>query len=230
MITKIKIIGERCSGTNYLETLLETNYENINFNPKISGITTSQYKHFLTDFDGFDPIDTLVICIVRDPYDWLRSLHQKPWHLVKLYNANFSEFIRGKAASYREPYVPSTKYDKELLEKKLADSNNLIESFNTVIEMRNYKINKYLNSTFKNIEIISYDKLVKDINIVHNIANKYNIKLKYDQIKNITTYKGEKTLYIPKKYKNINKSDLTYINNMLNWSNENQLGFNKIIL
>jgi hypothetical protein len=69
MIKKFTIFGERCSGTNYLEELIKTNF-NINLTWKYG------WKHFF-GFYNFqktqDEDETLFIGIVRHPIYWINS-------------------------------------------------------------------------------------------------------------------------------------------------------------
>ena len=65
MLNKFTIYGERCSGTTYLEQII-----NLNFKADI----TWEYgwKHFFGFHDLTNSDDTLFICIVRNPYDWIK--------------------------------------------------------------------------------------------------------------------------------------------------------------
>ena len=86
MLKRYTIYGERCSGTNYLENLI-----NINFNVNI----TWEYgwKHFF----GFEDEklknsdDTLFICIVRNLPDWINSFYRQKYHLPLKYKKNMLE-------------------------------------------------------------------------------------------------------------------------------------------
>lgn len=41
------------------------------------------------------PADLAVICVVRNAYDWTRSMHAKPWHTTPaMQSLEFSDFIR----------------------------------------------------------------------------------------------------------------------------------------
>ena len=235
MITKIKIVGERCSGTNYLSTLVQTNFKNIDFAPTLISSPTGRvgsHKHFITNFD-YDEMDTLVICIVRNPYDWMRSLHRQPHHLLQLSGLPFEIFVKRVARSYHNfNLTEEIKLMKPSIQKKmfLADPNNIIESHPNILSMRSYKMQKYFSSSFKNVEIISYDNLVNNLDLLSDIAKKYGIEMNHPTIQNITKYKGfehEKD-YVPIAYPKINTNILNYINGELNWELENKLGFTKI--
>ena len=76
MILNYTIYGERCSSTNYLQNLMELNFD-------IDVTWKYGWKHFF----GFrqekliDSENTLFICIVRNLNDWLNSLYIKKHHL-----------------------------------------------------------------------------------------------------------------------------------------------------
>jgi hypothetical protein len=83
MIKKFTIYGERCSGTNYLESVMK-----FNFDTKL----TWEYgwKHFF----GFHVLencdDTLFICIVRNLPDWVNSFFREKHHLPLKYKTKMS--------------------------------------------------------------------------------------------------------------------------------------------
>ena len=219
-------MGERCSGTNYLEKLVKENFKNIDLSFKY------EHKHFTTDFN-YDPTNTLVICIVRNPYDWLRSLYIQPHQLVDLWGLPFEIFIKKIAKSYLNftvEYDPPSKRAIAKKKKLLAGSDNIIESYPNVLAMRKYKLQKYFTSPFPNVEIITYDNLVNNLEILSDIAKKYGITTKHPTINNIIKYKGltnEKD-YVPISYPPISLDVLEYINNELDWELENKLGFVKV--
>jgi len=75
---RVTLLGERCSGTNYLEQLLVANFE-------VDITWKTGWKHWF----GFYPYredrsldDIFFVGIVRDPVDWLNSLFRTPHHLA----------------------------------------------------------------------------------------------------------------------------------------------------
>jgi len=110
-ITKFTIFGERNSGTNYLQKIMLHNFD-------LKLTWEYGWKHWYikdhhprgranttTDAVGKISIqsssDTLVIFIVRNPIDWLRAIHNNPYHAENV-AADFSEFIRS-------PWICSTR-------------------------------------------------------------------------------------------------------------------------
>lgn len=68
-MNKYTIYGERCSGTTYLENII-----NMNFDANIT------YEYGWKHFFGFNELknsdDTLFICIVRNLPDWINSFYR----------------------------------------------------------------------------------------------------------------------------------------------------------
>ena len=88
-IKKFAIIGERCSGTNYLEEIIK-----INFDLKY----TTEYgsKHFfcLRDYSKFNNLDeTLFIGIIRNPIYWLNSFSKELHHIPEVNRKNLNSFL-----------------------------------------------------------------------------------------------------------------------------------------
>ena len=160
----IKIVGERCSGTNYLNILINKNFINVEFiHSHLSNIEDlhKNHKHFIKDLSTTSP-NVLHIVIFRNVYDWIRSLYNKKHHLSKMSKATFSEFIRMEAESF---------YDILIDEKKI-NKKCTVEKFTNLLEMRKHKMRTWLESGSKTAEFISYDELQKNQSILMNIAKK----------------------------------------------------------
>lgn len=81
----IEIIGERKSGTNYCRRMIGLNFPD-------ERIVVRGWKHRELTEVG----EQNYICCIRHPYQWLKSLYQKPYHLEYLHGKPFSQFIRAK--------------------------------------------------------------------------------------------------------------------------------------
>jgi hypothetical protein len=84
MIKKYTIYGERCSGTNYLENLIDKNFD-------IKITWEFGWKHFFgfNDNQLKNSDDTLFICIVRNPVDWINSFYRELHHSPIKYKKKF---------------------------------------------------------------------------------------------------------------------------------------------
>ena len=118
MLNKFTIYGERCSGTTYLEQII-----NLNFKADI----TWEYgwKHFFGFHDLTNSDDTLFICIVRNPYDWINSFYKYQYHLPIQFKNKFN-FLNNEFYSINKNLKPKFKYNslitliKKNLEKTTA--------------------------------------------------------------------------------------------------------------
>ena len=195
MLKKYTIYGERCSGTNYLQNIM-----NLNFNIKL----THEYgkKHFF----GFQDEklkksdDTLFICIVRNPVDWVNSLYREKYHIAKHLRKNITDFLNKEFYSYNDKH------------SGLIDGSEIIEDRNiytgkrykNIFELRHTKIKwmiEELPNKVKNYIFIKHEDLLYDFKNTLLKINEKGVKIK-DNIKfpiNSKTYKLSKTkIYVKK--------------------------------
>ncbi|MBN3036280.1 MAG: hypothetical protein JW861_11910 [Bacteroidales bacterium] len=101
---KVKIYGERNSGTIYLEWLI-----NKNLDVRIEEGFEYGWKHRMApDKDELsDELkkNVVFLCIVKNPYSWLLSIHKRPYQHEVLKELSFTEFIRYSYGDYRNPVV-----------------------------------------------------------------------------------------------------------------------------
>ena len=174
MIKKFCVFGERCSGTTYLEMLIESN-----FNLERTDEFGLKHLWLLTNFSNSDT--TLFIGIERELLDWLDSFAKTP-HQVRPYcplnyNTLFFEPIR----SYM--------------------GKNLVEDYKNIMECRTTKSNiiQSLPNIVKHYFFIKYEDLLKDpISFLELIKDKFSLVPKLVPFRNWIHYKDEKELYIKK--------------------------------
>jgi len=138
-IKRIQVFGERCSGTNYLESLLTQNLDDITLRRDFG------HKHFFHLPGVSHADDCLFIIIYRELFDWLRSLHQQPYHAAsELRDIHFSEFIRRpwwcvwSEESGKTPTNPL--YGKEMMFERNPRTG---KRFRNVIRLRANKIRNW---------------------------------------------------------------------------------------
>lgn len=84
---KFQVLGERCSGTNYVSRLITANF------PMRQGRGTV-WKHGFPAFQAA-PAEVVFVVVFREVFGWLASMYGKPWHTTSdLREKPFSEFIR----------------------------------------------------------------------------------------------------------------------------------------
>lgn len=186
MIQKVTIYGERCSGTNYLEQLLITN-----FNVKI--VWTYGRKHFFGFSDLSNSDDVLFIGIIRNIIDWVNSLYRERHHLPSHLFKSIDTYLTSEFYSFYSL--------KELMEDRNLETN---ERYKNIFELRHIK-NKFLVETMptlvKNYLLITYDNLVSDFDHIMNKIKDYNLPIKtnIEFPLNVTYYKNDKKKVYTKK-------------------------------
>lgn len=172
MIKYFTIYGERCSGTNYLENII-----NLNFDIEITW--KYGWKHFYGFTDLSDNQDTLFICITRNPYDWMNSLYRNPHHLCYDIRENIQNFINNSIFSF-DDNNNNTDESKEIIEDRNIYTG---ERYKNIFDLRHNKL-KYLIETLpilvKNYILIRYEDLLDDFDYQMNRLLFFNLKIKDD--------------------------------------------------
>jgi hypothetical protein len=176
----VTIYGERCSGTNYLEALLKTNYD-----------ANVCWKHGWKHFFGFNDLtntdDTLFIGIIRSPYDWINSLYRDKYHLPNINTSSIDSFLNNEFYSIFDD-GREIMSDRNIYTKK---------RYKNIFEMRHTK-NKFLIEDMpvlvKNYLLITHESLLYDFsNTMQKISSKgLNIKSDIEFPLNIVHYKKQK--------------------------------------
>ena len=172
---RVTIYGERCSGTNYLENLI-----NLNFINKISRQFGS--KHFFGYYENAlknKSSKVLFICIVRDLVPWINSFFREKHHLPLKYKKNMSiddqidEFLNKEFFSINDDYNDYKTWDKE----NMNDRNMYTgKRYKNIFELRHTKIKwmiEELPKKVKNCIFIKYEDLINDFeNTMNKLRNK----------------------------------------------------------
>ena len=165
MIKNVKIYGERCSGTNYLEKLLLLNFD-------INIVLTYGWKHFFGFNDLSNTDDILFIGIVRNLPDWVNSLYRERYHLPQKLTKDIDTFLNETFYS-----INKNKNNDEIMGDRNIETK---ERYKNIFELRHIK-NKFLVETMptlvKNYCLITHDDLVNDfINIMTKIKS-FNLQV-----------------------------------------------------
>ena len=216
-LKEFQILGERCSGTNWLECLVLKNYLS---RSSIRFCERGTPKHFFlkTDFaqarEQPPPwCDIVFVAIVRNPFDWLMSLHRTPHHALLNGGMDFGDFIRSQWLSFEG--------DTTLKEK-------VVEDFPNVLTMRTAKIRflMELRNTV-NIAFFTHEYLVKDFRRI-SALERFGFVRK-GELENIEKYVHPDNKigiepYSPKRY-DIPKEDRDFIVSSLDWTLESKMGY-----
>lgn len=236
---KYTIYGERCTGTNYLQNLID-----INFDAEItwdygwkhffgSNINNGWY-HFNKFKDGDEIIDNyiyneycldksddvLFICITRDIIPWLNSFYREMHHLPLKYNnkltdkEKINDFLNNEIYSFND-YNNNRDISKELMEDRNIYTG---DRYKNIFELRYIK-NKYLQEDLpnkvKNYIFIRYEDLINDFeNTMKRITEKgLNVKDGINFPLNTDQYKDIPNMKMHNNDKKIYISDEIVLNN-----------------
>lgn len=239
-ISKFTILGERCSGTNFLEKAIETNF-GLEYCHEFGS------KHFFcfNDYNKINCDNILFIGIIRNPIYWLNSFSKELHHVPEINRTCLSNFLFNKFYSVNDEIDISTginngqiifnnsrmyvqKYD--LMKADLNYKTN--DKYNNIFEMRKVK-NDYLMNVMpklvKNYILINYEDLLYNYDIVlTNIYEKFNLNKTNNIFKKIEQYKKSD------KYNFVKQRSITFTQQIINiiWNNldveqERQLGYLK---
>ncbi|MCB0807331.1 MAG: hypothetical protein KDC05_16175 [Bacteroidales bacterium] len=180
---KVKIYGQQNSGTIYLEWLIKRNLDvELDESPELG------WKHRLAPEKDEIPDQhresTLFICLVKNPYSWLLSMHKRPYFHESLKKLSFTDFTRFSFGDYRNPVV--------MWNKKIG----------SFVELGDY-VNHHT--------MVRYEDLLTDIaGSLNNLTEKFGIPKPtiYKDIKNlltnshgIKTQKFHRDFYLEEKWK-----------------------------
>ena len=204
MLKKYTIYGERCSGTTYLEQIINLNFD--------IGINWSYgWKHFFGFNDLSNTDDVLFIGIVRNLCDWVNSLYREKHHLKPEITKDTNSFLTNTFYSFHDN-------NTEIIEDRNIETN---ERYKNIFELRHIK-NKFLIETMpklvKNYCIITYDELLDNFSgVMEKIKNcGLIVRSNIDFPLNIKYYKSNPNkIFIKKKNEIqdeiiINKANLFY--------------------
>ena len=236
MIENIKIYGERCSGTNWLEAIISgksyyynnTHNTQKNFNSEgnpafnLPVLKRFGHKHFFGDWYNEDiktkGENTLFIGIVRNFYDYSLSLLKHKHHIPEI-NWDADNFFKNEWYSIHHNKT-SSKHGNEIMK----DRNWLTgERYKNIFELRKNKI-EYLQDVLpkiaKNYVLIRYEDLLDDVDkVVSVIADKFDLKIINNDFIKSTKKQSSPDIF---------NENIGLINQKIDWKTENKLGYQSI--
>jgi hypothetical protein len=227
---KFVILGERCSGTNFLEEAITQNFD----------ITyTSEYgnKHFFC-WNKYDTTneDTIFIGIIRNPIYWLNSFSKELHHIPSinkgLQNFLFNEFYSVLDEQKNKLSILNFGGNfREIVNPK--DLNYLTgKKYNNIFEMRKLK-NHFLTNIMprkvKNYIWVNYESLLYNYeDTLNDIQTKFGLVKKNETYVKIKNYKKSNSYnYKQQRAITFNNELIHIIWNNLDTRQENMLGYFK---
>jgi len=190
------ILGERRSGTFYLQRLIEHNFE-------IKPTWQYGWKHFFgfNDYGGSNNV--LFLGIVRNPKEWILSLYNNPFHLNKeMSGKGLDHFMLAEFWSIKDDHTPQIK--GILGNEIMADRNmHTLERYTNLFEARKVKCNYLINifpNVVENYHLIRLEDLETDyLKVLVGLERRFKLKRKGKELSNLLTINGREDLPLYKK-------------------------------
>ena len=213
-------MGERCSGTNFLEKAILENFE-------IELIWHYGYKHFFGfyDYSKKNPIienddEVLFLGIIREPISWINSFHNNKHHIPQQNKESIYNFLHNEFYSVNNN-------NEEIHEDRNYKTK---KRYKNIFELRNLK-NEYLinhKQRVKNYLLLRYEDLNNNYEqTLQFLEKKFNLKRKNKNIPfiKIKSYKGLKNKPYSENYITLKHYTIKNIKNRLNKKQEQSLGY-----
>lgn len=166
-IKDFAIVGERCSGTNFLRSAIEENFY-------LKNTERHGHKHFFGHTKWPQSNTTLFVGTVRHPLDWLNSFWRKPHHLKKPNKKSPRAFLNKAIHSYHnKPGRPEIRKDwnmktgrpyKNVFQLRKIKARYLLDKMPTLV--KHYIFIRY--EDLKN----SYDETLERIRTTFGLTKK----------------------------------------------------------
>ena len=212
MVKNFTIYGERCSGTNYLEQLITTNFE-------LTVTWKYGWKHFFGYSDLKNSDETLFIGIVRSPIMWIDSFVKHPFHIPPQ-NITIKNFLTNRFYSINNT--------NEIIKEDLNYKNN--QMYSNIFELR-YTKNEYLLDIMpkkvKNYALINYEYIkAEPFDFLEAIRIKFNLTKRRPNYTNINYYKMFKNQNYVEQPLTLHPQIISFINQNVNKTQEKRLNYN----
>lgn len=239
-ILYFELFGERCSGTNFLETAISTNFHLIYRNE-------GRNKHFFCINKYDDTYDnTLFIGIIRNPIYWINSFYLEKHNIPEKNKGSLKSFLFNPfysvdkaihySSNYKNPtpglsmdFMKQYSLNKEFI---LTEDMNYItgKPYKNIFELRRLK-NHYLMNIFptkvKNYILINYEDLLYNYtDTLEKIRLQFHLDKKSPIYKPVHQYKkSDKYKFLKQREILLHPAIITLIWNNLDKEQEKQLGY-----
>lgn len=209
-IHSFTIYGERHSGTKFLKKVIEQTFD-------IPITWNFGWKHFFGHYNEQikkDGANTLFLCIVRDPYDWIMAMFKKPYHVPYYIRKNLESFLTSEWMSVNAKGKEKTDHLGNYEDRNFLTNNR----FSNIFELRSIKT-RYLLDTLpllcQNYCFITYEYLISNVEL-------FKIKLQ----ENFDLSKKKQKIFQPHNNSYyVDEKILKIINNNIDWDIENRIKY-----
>lgn len=220
---RIQVYGERCSGTNWIAQILRRNL------PGMHIVDDFGWKHGWPLGEVTAATDTLFVVVHRDPFDWLRSLHQMPWHTgPELHGVPFAQFVRTTWrcvwGSDMELPADDLRLGTEMMHERDPTTG---QPFANAMRMRTAKLRSWdslRNRVLHHLDL-RYEEVLSDPRaFVRDFAYRFGLR-RWPWFRDVKTFKGGAQRFQQKQYAPIAADDLRWIAHELDAELERMHGF-----
>lgn len=220
---RLQIFGERCSGTNYVAQLLRRNLWGLSLTDEYG------WKHGFADRVVDAAERCAFVLVVRDPFDWVRSLQRRPWHAAgPLRGAPMARFLR-------EPWWCEWGRDMELPAEDPRIGTEMLherdpatgQRFANVMQLRSGKLRDWLTLAHRvrHFVVVRYeDAVADDRGVVAAVAAALQTR-RLPWHRPVRTFKGGAAPYVPREHEELGEEDRAWVVAQLDPSLERQLGY-----
>jgi hypothetical protein len=215
-ISKYVIFGERCSGTNFLDNVIKTN-----FDLELRNDLGSKHFFCFNKYNNLDD-DTLFFGIIRNPIYWINSFSTELHHIPKQ-NKSIDNFLSNEFYSVEDN--TDNIILKDLNWISLQKYKNIFE----LRKMKNFYLLNVIKKKVKNYILINYESLLYNYDYTLDfIKNKFNLNSKYSIYKQIKQYKkSDNYKFVKQREILLTPIQVQNIWNNLHIQQENRLGYFK---
>ena len=255
LITEFNILGERCSGTSFVDALLNANF------PTVKRSQRFAHKHFFPWFDlpernecvlspwrvdeeAFlkDSENSLFVFVVRNHEDWVRSFFLQPFYVPHVnMKHGFLHFLKSEwtinltilaCDYYKENRPEGWSFTwPYALDTQYYDYNVYLgRNFTNIFELRYYKTLNYLQigSKVKNFIFLRYEDVREDPEGCVNFISEFYGVPRCALFAPILQYKGvdsSPVLFTEKAYEPLPAYIQVFIQRHINYDIEKELGY-----
>ena len=226
-IKRVCILGERVSGTCFVQSLISSN-------TKLKIDSSYGHKHFFQDIDKIckeNTSDVLFVFITRDVISWLSSMKNTPYHAdIPIRRCkDFSKFIRMEWSCVHDNTSGVSELDKRYGTEMMNERDPYTgEKFKNVIEMRTAKADHCMaiGKMVENFVHIRYEDVRDDPDkFIEYLTNEFKITPK-SKFSPVTSMRGKgKVPYTPKNYPPVSEEDEKFIWENIDTCTEKNIGY-----
>jgi hypothetical protein len=221
------VLGERCSGTHFVQYA-------IHFNFCIDFFKGS--RHFFGHGDDhnevtpqkthnfYDPEETLYVCVVRDPVEWVDSFYKQPHHVPHANKRNPMTFMTNEFHSIHEE---GAEKNEEIMEDRHIETK---QRYKDIFELRRVKNNYMMNELPR---LVPYTTLIRYEDMrdrydetLNRLATVYSLKRRFtDRYVKTIKYKGTYNAMYFRKPVLLDSEEQDYVRKHVDREQEDQLGY-----